>query len=516
MPPLPSTRSTRYFPAITLPIAIPIGREALPAPIVSKRDPISSFEQFQQDLFRPLKPRSTRRPLRYGRPLTTIPAMESEAHDSTTDDTGRLETEHPLRTAILWVNAENEPRVSWLTGRDDLLVGRDSQCDVELPSTRISRRHARLRRTGSSWFVQDLDSRNGVSLNGEPVQQAALSEGDVLRLGSWIGLVLDFHADEESRYELFDEDLYGGPDLRALLDLVTVAANSGLPVVLEGPTGTGKEQFARAIHCRGRRSGAFLAINCAVYQPATAAAELFGYRRGAFTGADRHHPGLIRAAEGGTLLLDEIADLPYEVQTQLLRAIENREIIPLGESHPVQVNVRFLSATQAPLSHAVEKGRFRADLRARLEGLRIVIPPLNERRGDVPLLFLHLLRQHAKDPPLPDGRVLEQLSLYDWPLNVREMVSLVRRVLAAHPGATSLSLPQVQALFPDLVRAPAAPEQNARSVRRRRADPRAFTPGDLAALEAALERQAGHVAAAAAELGISRQRAYRMLKQLRK
>jgi len=325
-------------------------------------------------------------------------------------------------------------------------------------------------------------------------------------------MVLDFSADEEPRYELFDEDLYGGPDLRALLDLVDVAAASDLAVVLEGPTGTGKEQFARAIHRRSRRSGSFLALNCAVYQPATAAAELFGYRRGAFTGADRNHPGLIRSAEGGTLLLDEIADLPYDVQTQLLRAIENREVIPLGESQPFTVNVRFLAASQAPLSEAVAKGRFRADLRARLEGLRIPVPPLRERRGDIPMLFLHLLRGHAKDPPRPDARVLEQLCLYDWPLNVREMVSLVRRIVAAHPGAATLSLAQLQVLFPELGGGRTEPETGARLAPRRRIDPRAFTPADFAALDAALERHAGNVASAAADLGMSRQRAYRMLK----
>jgi DNA-binding NtrC family response regulator len=229
----------------------------------------------------------------------------------------------------------------------------------------------------------------------------------------------------------------------------------------------------------------------------------------------------MRAAEGGTLLLDEITDLPLDVQPQLLRAIENRELIPLGESQPVSVNLRFLAATQEPLGSAVGSGRFRADLRARLEGLCIVMPSLAERRGDVPFLFLHLLRKHSmSEPPAPDARVLERLCLYDWPLNVRELVSLVRRLVAAYPEAKTLSVSQVARQLQELGKASGqtsavssqlgsrADEPN----RRRRANPKAYQTAEIRELQAALERHEGNVAAAAADVGISRQRAYRMLK----
>jgi DNA-binding NtrC family response regulator len=417
-----------------------------------------------------------------------------------------------IRTAVVWVSAEAEPRVSWLSGQDELVIGRDADCDIELPATLVSRRHARLRRTGKSWFIQDLESRNGVSVNGEPAEQAAIAEGDVIRLGPWIGLVLDFSATEEPLYELLDEDLFGGPDLRALLNLIHIASENDFPVVLEGETGTGKEQFARSIHRKSRRQGPFLAINCAVYQPATAAAELFGYKRGAFTGAERNHPGLIRAAEGGTLLLDEITDLPLDVQGQLLRAIENREVIPLGESQPIPVTARFLAATQQPLGRAVAEGRFRPDLRARLEGMRITMPPLRERRGDIPFLFLHLLRRDRRVSLMPEARVLEELCLYDWPLNVREMVSLVQRLLAAHASASTLSLAQLLSALPELRETEQASTSKPPQGRRTRSDPRAFSQAELAELQAALQRHAGNVASAAAEIGISRQRVYRMLK----
>jgi DNA-binding NtrC family response regulator len=452
--------------------------------------------------------------------------MEPTTPDSTIEESDPGgDIAKTLRTAIVWIRPDAVTVTTWLSGRDELVVGRDADSDVMLDAALISRRHARLRRTGSSWFIEDLDSRNGINVNGEAVKQAAITDGDVIRVGAFVGMVLVFGRNEEPVYELVDEDLFGGPDLRSLVDQVNVAAASDFPVVLEGPTGTGKDEFARAIHRRSRRAGSFLAINCAMYQPATAAAELFGYRKGAFTGAERASPGLIRAAEGGTLLLDEITDLPLEVQPQLLRAIENRELIPLGESQTVPINVRFLCATQASLREAVETGSFRADLRARLEGARIVMPPLAERRGDTPFLFLHLLRKSSQNPPVPDARILEQLCLYEWPLNVRELLSLVKRLVAAYPNAKTLSLSEVVSQFPELGEAAPSVRGSGQHTgttppgselpkpkRRRRADPRAFQPEALHSLRAALERHGGNVASAAAELGISRQRAYRMLK----
>jgi transcriptional regulator with PAS, ATPase and Fis domain len=174
-------------------------------------------------------------------------------------------------------------------------------------------------------------------------------------------------------------------------------------------------------------------VNCATLVPALAEAELFGYRKGAFTGADRASPGYFRAAQGGTLLLDEIADLPESVQAKLLRALEQHEISPLGESSPVPVDVRVLAATQIPLAQLVAERRFRADLCARLDGLTIRLPPLRDRKQEIPFLFQHLLRLHSGGrPPEVDPRLVEQLCLYDWPFNVRELDLLVRRLLLLH------------------------------------------------------------------------------------
>jgi transcriptional regulator with PAS, ATPase and Fis domain len=361
--------------------------------------------------------------------------------------------------------------------------------------------------------VEDLDSRNGVRLDGARTKRGPLSEGTVLRVGSWTGVVRPFAQSGPPRFGALGHGLFGGPELVRALHWVGIAAATDVPVVLEGETGTGKELFARAIHDGTQRSGRFLGVNCAVFQPATAAAALFGYQRGAFTGAVDSHAGLVRAAEGGTLFLDEVADLSLEVQAQLLRAIEQGEVIPLGGSRPLRIDVRFIAATQRPLARWVSEGRFRADLHARLEGLRVELPPLRRRFGDAPLLFLHLLRTHSPNPPRLEAPAIEWLALRDWPLNVRELVVLARRIVAAYPDAADLSVQQLRDVCSDLPGEPATGDDTKPvRVRLRRADSRVFGPETVAAFRAAFERNSGSVAKAAAELAISRQRAYRILR----
>ena len=187
---------------------------------------------------------------------------------------------------------------------------------------------------------------------------------------------------------------WAGPALLAALAPARLVAATDLSLIIQGPTGVGKEGAAQAIHAWSRREGPFVAVNCATLET-LAEAQLFGYRKGAFTGADHSSPGFLRAAEGGTLFLDEIADLSMPVQAKLLRAVEQREVVPLGESKAVSINVRLLTATQSPLSEAVEETRFRADLLARLEGLTVPIPPLRERAEEVPFLFAKLVEQSA-------------------------------------------------------------------------------------------------------------------------
>jgi hypothetical protein len=240
-----------------------------------------------------------------------------------------------------------------------------------------SRRHAEIVREGAVFMIRDLDSRNGLHVNGVRVPQAPLRPGTLLRVGEWVGLVIMLEAEADLPDSFFCELLPGywaGPVLAPCLAPLQRAAAADLPVIVQGETGTGKEGVAQAAHLWSGRRGPLLALNCAALPEQLAEGELFGYRKGAFTGADRANPGHLRSADGGTLFLDEVAELPLGLQAKLLRALEQHEVIPLGESSPVKIDVHLVAATQAPLSEAVAAGRFRADLYARLDGLTIELP----------------------------------------------------------------------------------------------------------------------------------------------
>jgi DNA-binding NtrC family response regulator len=382
-------------------------------------------------------------------------------------------------------------------GRGKLVLGRGEDCSVALPGHETSRHHGEIRCAGPIHVLRDLGSRNGVFLNGRRIDEAPLSTGDVLRLGEWIGLVVRADTSERAPvFEHFAPGLYGGPGLRSAIELARRAAPSELPVLLEGETGCGKERIARIVHGASGRNGAFLALNCAAVPEAIAEAELFGYRKGAFTGAERGSPGHLRAAHEGTLLLDEIGDLSAPLQAKLLRAIEQREVLPLGESTPVRVDVRVIAACQAPLRQAVAEGRFRGDLYARLDGVTIALTPLRERNEEIVYVFSELLKEHSGGaPPAVEPRLIESLCLYGWPFNVRELDLLVRRLLVLHGTEPMLKRSSLPARMVE-TDAPPVEDRDER---------------DLALLSAALRRHRGNVARAAQEANISRQRAYRLM-----
>jgi len=268
--------------------------------------------------------------------------------------------------------------------------GRDTECTVALPSASVSRRHAEIRwAPGGTPLLVDLDSTNHVFVNAQEVKQANLKPGDVLRLGDRIGILVSPRGEGPDPWSFREltPGYWGGPTLQAALAPAKLVATTDLPIVIQGATGSGKEGAARAIHAWSGRSGAFVAINCAALPETLAEAELFGYRKGAFTGAERASPGFLRAAEGGTLFLDEIAELSLPIQAKLLRAVEQREFIPLGESLPIAIDLRLLAATQSPLRTAVAEKRFRGDLLARLDGLTVSLPSLRDRVEEIPALF---------------------------------------------------------------------------------------------------------------------------------
>jgi DNA-binding NtrC family response regulator len=224
------------------------------------------------------------------------------------------------------------------------------------------------------------------------------------------------------------------PALRELRRTLERAAATDAPVLLLGETGTGKSLLARLIHARGaRRQGPFVPINCAALPDALVEAELFGFRRGAFTGAHEDREGLLASAHGGTVLLDEVGDLPLAQQAKLLTVLEDREVRPVGARRTTAVDVRVISATSSPLERRVRERAFRIDLFHRLALLTVRVPPLRERGGDVRLLAAHFLRAAAlrygvPAPPL-DPEALRVLAAHAWPGNVRELAHALEAAL---------------------------------------------------------------------------------------
>jgi transcriptional regulator with GAF, ATPase, and Fis domain len=415
--------------------------------------------------------------------------------------------------SIVWLSPDSGRPPFSLDWKDDeqRAVGRDETCAVCLSGPDVSRRHAVLQRSepGAELSILDLDSRNGTRVNGRVVRTARLARGDVVRFGGWVGVVA-------AGFEPFSEvapGLFGGGVMKRTLAPLEQAAKSDLPIILQGETGTGKEVVARAIHAWSGRAGSMVAVNCAALPEGLAEAELFGYRRGAFTGADRASAGLFRSADGGTLLLDEISDLSLPLQAKLLRAIEQREVLPLGESRPVPIDVRIVVAGQESLLEAVKDRRFRADLLARLDGMTLRLPPFRERREDVAPLFSSLWKALGDGTaPTLEFDFVEQLAVHDWPLNVRELVLLVRRLRVFHEKEPSLRAHHLPPRIGEQVSAAEArPAPNAPT------EPKADDGGapgervELPELIVALRASQGNVARASALLGITRQRAYRLI-----
>jgi hypothetical protein len=226
------------------------------------------------------------------------------------------------------------------------------------------------------------------------------------------------------------------PEMRKLRNELVRLAGSRSTVIVSGESGSGKEIVARAIHGLSERAReSYIPFNCSTVPRDLFEGQLFGYRRGSFTGASSDHPGVIRAAEGGTLFLDEIAELPLDVQPKLLRFLENSEVFPLGEHKPVKVDVRVIAATHRDLAELVRQGRFREDLYYRLQVVPIFVPPLRERQADIPVLARHFARELSpgSEPPVFAPDALAALLAHPWRGNVRELRNVIERALAFSP-----------------------------------------------------------------------------------
>ena len=467
-----------------------------------------------------------------------------------TDETLSLSAPQPQRSGGAWgiAWAHPEERVDILA-ENSVTLGRSERANIVLRGPRVSRCHATLEKGPAGFVVSDCGSKNGVFVNGEQFSVHALAPGDVLRVGDWIGVLCPLSPPQvESRLPLTElgSGLLGGESLWHASQILRRAAPENVNVMLVGETGTGKELFARELHRRSGRSGKLVSVNCATIPEQLAEAELFGFRRGAFTGAHQDSLGHLRRAHRGTLFLDEVADLGSAVQVKMLRALEEHSVVPLGQSKSEEADARVVCAAQRPLHDYVELGRFRADLYARLGGVELFLAPLRQRREEiVPLFRRFLCAGAALDTVSFSTDFVECLCLYDWPLNVRQLVQLAARTRALHgplleagtsltshhlpqeivsgwPGVDSeaaSSPPSAPASSAPVSGAPAssAPVSSAVPTGSSTLPPRASDrPRDQLAerLAQALHESQGNVSLAARRVGISRARAYRLLKRL--
>jgi DNA-binding NtrC family response regulator len=321
----------------------------------------------------------------------------------------------------------------------------ERQLRLWVPDPWMSSAHALLSARDGGWTIEDAGSRNGTLVNGHPVKRAELADGDVIELGHTFFVFrcamapsLGDPADLESSAlpAIVAELATMSPSLARQIHRVVQVADTAVSVVVQGETGTGKERIARAVHILSRRPGEFVAVNCGALPATLIESELFGCRRGAFTGA-QDRPGLVRTAERGTLFLDEIGDLPPHAQVALLRVLQEREVHPIGAAHPVPVDFRLVCAAQQPLATLVAQGRFRSDLFARLAGVTIDLPALRERREDLGLIIATLLRRLAPaqaEHVVFDKPAARALLTHAFPLNIRELEKLIERALALSAG----------------------------------------------------------------------------------
>jgi transcriptional regulator with GAF, ATPase, and Fis domain len=414
--------------------------------------------------------------------------------------------------------AETEVRLG-----EETSIGRAASNTIVIDDAAVSRRHALIRAQATGEFILiDLGSSNGTLLNGHCLTlPCPLKSGDVVCIGP-ATLTFRCGVDEPAvAGQTTTEELTSGGDpargpafvgaSAAMVDvfrLIHQAAASPIPVLIEGETGTGKELVARAIHgASGRAAAPFVAVNCAALPETLLESQLFGHRRGAFTGATHDQRGLFETANGGTVFLDEVGEMPAPMQAKLLRVLQEGEVVPLGEHNPRRVDVRVVSATNRDLAAEVDAGRIRADLYYRLSAFPIQLPPLRERRDDIPLLAERFLAAAAARHGKPDvgfePAAVELLVRSEWPGNVRELQNAVERAVAMVRAGERIGVAHLAARFQgsgaQAVEATApASDENPTALRPARA---AFERQHIAEV---LRQHGGNVTRAAAALGLSR------------
>lgn len=345
--------------------------------------------------------------------------------------TGTMEQPWLGSAGTYWLEvADGKQHRSFLIARGvRLLVGTRRECDIMLSDRMVSGLHCEVELRDNHLCVRDLGSKNGTYVGGARLSSAQLVAGACFLVGR-VPISVRAQPFDGSRVKPLDGMIGNSAAMMRVASEVRRLAPLSVPVLICGATGTGKELVARSLHdLSARKQGPFVPINVGAIPSSLAVAELFGHERGAFTDAQRARRGAFVAAQGGTLFLDEIGEIGADVQVMLLRALEQREVQPLGSDQRVQVDVRVIAATCARLENAMNSGRFRRDLYHRLAVGTVHLPPLSERKTDIAALASHIVELHASEVGEKQftPAALARLMVYGWPGNVRELSNVVLR-----------------------------------------------------------------------------------------
>ena len=359
---------------------------------------------------------------------------DRETHLARTKVTGREIRFARYRLTVL----EGPDRGATIDGAEpEVSVGTAEGNTLVLGDVTVSRHHIAIAPTPRGHLLRDLESTNGTSVNGVIVERAYLASNVVIAVGD-TRLRFDVLRDDEtaalSADTAWGRALGTSAAMRRLFAMLPRIAESDATILLEGETGTGKSLIASEIHeASPRRAGPFIVVDCGSIPPSLVESELFGHEKGAFTGATASRAGAFEAAHGGTVFLDEIGELPLDMQPKLLRALEERVIKRIGRNDETPLDIRLIAATNRDLRSEINKGRFRSDLYYRLNTFRLRVPPLRERREDIPLLVAHYYDELGAGQPTAE--LLTDFARHDWHGNVRELRAAVERaVLLGDPA----------------------------------------------------------------------------------
>ena len=395
-----------------------------------------------------------------------------------------------------------------------LRVGSSSDNDLALTDNTVSRRHCAIEPLATGVRIRDEGSMNGVFVGGLRVFDAVVSGDAQVRLGDTVLTIeplSEVVAREQAATDRFCNLLGRSPRMRELFADLARIAPSDVTVLIEGETGSGKELVAESVHAASLRAqGPLVVFDCSSVAPTLAESELFGHERGAFTGAVATRPGIFEQADGGSIFLDELGELPKDLQPKLLRVLERREVRRLGSQRTIPVDVRLIAATNRNLAAEVQRGNFREDLYFRLAAAHVRVPPLRDRMEDLPLLVEHFLtrtkpRRNVADIP---PQVWTMFNTHRWPGNVRELWNAVQRfsvtperVLSDELSGSALRDSRPLALDPATLQAlPVARREASETFER-------------SYLEALLARTDGNVQRAAAVAEVSRQMVQKLLRK---